>query len=349
MSKKKAFCIYRFPGREASHLAVDGNCLPDKGNKSFWIAPFTSRSAVSEIQLSVVDSTLLKEEFLTQVRAFPEGEEINRKLPAATSRAAYFTQMASFLKEIRSGRLEKAILSRVIHVSKPHDFDPVDCFMTLTREYPTAFVYLFLHPAFGIWLGASPELLLQKRESEFYTVALAGTQKRKSGSYYSWRKKEIEEHELVGRHIEMVFGEQDCMLKKKGEMTTIESGQVAHLKTEYVFQEKSNISLKKLLSELQPTPAVGGLPVAESVDCILENEGYDREYYCGFLGETDFLHTADLYTNLRCMQIGADHIAVYAGGGITAASDPQEEWEETIMKSKTMVEHILPVKELFET
>lgn len=198
-------------------------------------------------------------------------------------------------------------------------------------------------------MGATPELLLRKRGTDFYTMALAGTQARQPEASYQWREKEKEEHEMVGRHIEEVFENNRCSLLRKGTTETIESGKVAHLKTDYVFHETSAGSLKKLLSELQPTPAVGGLPVRESVDSILKQEGYDREYYCGFLGETDFSQTADLYTNLRCMQIGKEKIAVYAGGGITAASDPQEEWEETILKSKTMMEKILPVKELFET
>ncbi|HUN02359.1 MAG TPA: chorismate-binding protein, partial [Niabella sp.] len=52
----------------------------------------------------------------------------------------------------------------------------------------------------------------------------------------------------------------------------------------------------------------------------------------------------DLYINLRCMQVGKDKIAIYTGGGITAASDAEEEWQETILKSKTVAEKINPSK-----
>lgn len=349
LSKRRAFCIYRFPGSPAFHLAMETEYLPHDKDRSFWIAPFTRRSSAPEIQLSVADGTFLNEEFLSQLTSLPEQEKIKDLLPPETARSEYMANMETLLKDIRSGKLEKVILSRVLHVSKPLDFDPLDCFTRLTEAHPAAFVYFFLHPKAGMWMGATPELLLRKRGTDFYTMALAGTQARQPEASYQWREKEKEEHEMVGRHIEEVFENNRCSLLRKGTTETIESGKVAHLKTDYVFHETSAGSLKKLLSELQPTPAVGGLPVRESVDSILKQEGYDREYYCGFLGETDFSQTADLYTNLRCMQIGKEKIAVYAGGGITAASDPQEEWEETILKSKTMMEKILPVKELFET
>ena len=44
------------------------------------------------------------------------------------------------------------------------------------------------------------------------------------------------------------------------------------------------------------------------------------------------------------MQVGKDKIAIYTGGGITAASDAEEEWQETILKSKTVAEKINPSK-----
>jgi len=156
----------------------------------------------------------------------------------------------------------------------------------------------------------------------------------------------MEEHRMLWAHTEKVFEANGCRLLKREGPNTIASGQVAHLSTDYIFEETSDVNIRKLLMELHTTPAVGGLPVDKGIDCILEHEGYDRKYYCGFIGQTDFLHTADFFVNLRCMQIANTHIAIYVGGGITAASDPQEEWQETIMKSKTMVEKIQPVKEL---
>jgi isochorismate synthase len=41
------------------------------------------------------------------------------------------------------------------------------------------------------------------------------------------------------------------------------------------------------------------------------------------------------------MQVGESEIAVYVGGGITKDSQVQEEWEETVLKSKTLIDRIV--------
>lgn len=345
--KNIAFCIYRYPEKGEYRLAIDPKYRPHEQDLSFWMAPFTPRSEAKNIFLSVIRNEFLNEAFLLQMQALPAQEGFSVGLPAETSKEEYFMRLKALLKDIHSNRIQKAILSREFNINKPEGFDPLDCFECLAGDYPQTFVHFSHHPKSGMWMGATPELLLKKRDSELSIMALAGTQARKNGETYRWREKEKEEHAMVGQHIEAVFEKYGCTLIKKNGPEVIESGRVAHLKTDYLYQDNAGIVIKEFLAELHPTPAVGGLPVDTGVDCILEHEGYDRRYYCGFIGETDFSKRADLYINLRCMQIGEEKIAIYVGGGITAASDPQEEWDETILKSKTMIEKIIPVKELY--
>lgn len=344
LKKNIAFCLYRFPNSAQWHLAIEPAHLPGKKTVSFLIAPFVERSAASEICLDVVQESDLGEDFLEYLESLPDQAIDFGDLPEETSREAYMSRIGAYLHDIRAGSLEKAILSRVFHVDKPQGFDPVECFEQLCAGYPATFVHLSLHRG-GLWMGATPELLLGKTGSQYQTMALAGTQPRQESPEYYWRDKELEEHDMVCRHIEQVFLEQHCKIEAKEGPATVETGKVAHLRTMYRFEESAPVSLRTLLHALHPTPAVGGLPLQAGIDCILEHEGYDRKYYCGFIGETDFEHIARLFINLRCMQIGRHSIAIFVGGGITAASDPQEEWEETIIKSKTMVEKIYPVNE----
>ena len=46
----------------------------------------------------------------------------------------------------------------------------------------------------------------------------------------------------------------------------------------------------------------------------------------------------NIYVNLRCAQIIGDRLFLYLGGGFTADSDPEKEWEETENKSKTLLD-----------
>ena len=244
------------------------------------------------------------------------------------------------LDAITKGTFKKVVLSRKEIVSLSN-FDLVSIFEKLIRTYPTAFCYCWFHPKIGLWMGATPERLLKVSNNKFYTMALAGTQKLESTEEVVWEKKEMEEQQFVS----------DFILNNLKNLTsevavsspyTLEAGTLAHIKTDIEGVINENSSLKQVLSILHPTPAVCGLPKAVAKDFILENEGYDREYFTGFLGELnkegfnkDELKT-DLYVNLRCMQIKDNHAHLYMGCGITKDSIPEKEWEESVNKSATM-------------
>ena len=49
------------------------------------------------------------------------------------------------------------------------------------------------------------------------------------------------------------------------------------------------------------------------------------------------MKTSELFVNLRCMQLLKDKVAIYVGGGITGESSPESEWQETALKSNTML------------
>ena len=62
---------------------------------------------------------------------------------------------------------------------------------------------LYYHPDYGLWMGASPELLVSEHNGIFKTVALAGTKPDtgESTSQIAWSQKEIEEQAMVSRYI----------------------------------------------------------------------------------------------------------------------------------------------------
>lgn len=346
-SKNIAFCLYRFPGEDRLRLAIDPGYLPHLREKTCWIAPFCEYSSAKEICLDVLNPEWINLSFFQKIASLSPGNSFPVvPLPAPRSKEDYIRKVTRFVQDIRAGLIEKVILSNVFHKDKPERFDPFDCFESLSQSYPDTFLHLLAHPDAGLWLGASPELLLKKKNRTVTLKAIAGTQPRKEFKDYHWRKKEMEEHLMVGKHIEQVFHKFNFSLKRKTAPYTIETGSVAHLSTDYIYEETEGVELKFLLNDLHPTPAIGGLPVKKGVRYILNHEGYDRKYYCGFIGETDFNDTAELYINIRNMQVGKDKIAIFAGGGITGASDPEEEWQEVVMKSKTMSEKIQPEKVL---
>lgn len=256
------------------------------------------------------------------------------------------------LEQLRSGQLQKVVLSRNIKV--PNSQSPLDLFQKLIGKYSNAFCYLWYHPKVGMWLGATPEILLRTDNKRLITMSLAGTQPYNDNGNLSWGVKELTEQQMVTDYIANVL-KNEITNMHIADLESIRAGQLMHLRTKITGLFDTNLA--KIIRALHPTPAVCGMPLPAAKQFIGDNENYQREYYTGFLGELNFKTkiersrsnrnqenksyrtiktTSELFVNLRCMQLVTDAVLIYVGGGITKESDPKEEWKETIAKSRTM-------------
>lgn len=242
--------------------------------------------------------------------------------------------VSSGIHAIENGHFQKVVLSRKESLSK-ENFDFSVVFKRMLAFYPTAFRYCWFHPKVGFWMGATPEQLLYVKGQNFKTVALAGTQKWQEDLPVIWHEKERNEQQFVTDYITSKL-KQEVEILIKSEPYSFKAGKIVHLKTDIDGVFHTGFSLKKIVSILHPTPAVCGLPTKEAKDFIVANEGYDRKFYAGFLGELQINASSDLYVNLRCMEIEDNQVQLYVGCGITKDSNPEKEYFETANKALTM-------------
>jgi isochorismate synthase len=252
-------------------------------------------------------------------------------------REQYLEQVQDFIEATQQD-YKKIIFSRIETVNLETG-DLFQLFNTLKELYPNTFVYLFNLPGIGCWMGASPEIFVSQKRNNYETVALAGTQRNLGIPLENvfWGEKEIEEQAIVERYVEEKLQQQKVNYQKTVPYTS-QAGKLLHLKTKFRFRPTSD--LFNFLKVLHPTPAVCGIPKQAATDFILHHEAHKRAYYSGFLGPINIEGESNLYVNLRCMQVFKDKFALYVGGGITADSNGEKEWEETEIKSQTMADVI---------
>ncbi len=238
------------------------------------------------------------------------------------------------LKHIQKNELQKIIVSRRQRIDIDQSFDIFSGILRLMQAHDSSFVYLWAHPSTGIWIGATPELLTQYQNQIFRTVALAGTLPVKTDKPVIWSSKEIKEQQLVTDYIQQIL-KQYAEQIQIGKPKTVFQGKLAHIQTQ-IEAVISQLSFKTVLRQLHPTPAVCGLPTPVANKLIPDIEQYDRKYYTGFLG-TITNTAAELFVNLRCMEIFDTFINLYVGGGIVKNSVPDKEWEETLIKSQILL------------
>lgn len=232
---------------------------------------------------------------------------------------------------IQQGEFDKVVLSRKIVLKERISI--VDTFKNLISSYPMAFRYLFFHPKIGLWMGATPEQLVKINQNQFETVALAGTQLYSENVV--WATKEIEEQQFVTDYIVTKVKDKVNNLIVS-DAKTVKAANLVHLKSFISGNLTADFQANDLIKALHPTPAVCGLPKEKAIDFILKNEGYNRKYYAGFLGEYNNDNQTDLFVNLRCLEVENDVVNIYVGCGITKDSHPEKEFIETENKSMTM-------------
>ena len=299
--------------------------------KGFIFAPF--HNDLKTVLIPVEESVKIESSFVQHPIELEDTISIN-----STSKSNHEKLVAKGVLAIKNNLFKKVVLSRKEELIID-DIEVIEIFQKLLLTYPNAFVYMWFHPKVGLWLGATPETLLNIENNRFSTMALAGTQVFDKNNEPSWSKKEIDEQQFVTDYIEKKLTDFSKRIKLS-EPKTVKAGTLLHLCTNISgeLDETKQNGLFSLINLLHPTPAVCGLPKEAARKFILSSENYDRSYYTGYLGELNMHNkNVQLFVNLRCMEIVNDKIIIYVGGGVTAESCPEKEWEETVSKSKIML------------
>jgi isochorismate synthase len=349
IQKNIPFVCFKLPNEPGfqTWIIKSGNIVMAEGiadvmNRSGFIyAPFHRKTNFPVIFYKpelIIDNTENLNEVIDRIEAIdPLYPEYYIPVPEETPKSLYIRQASDMISRF-DRRFRKAVLSRVKHILVENRFNPGRFFFRLQNEYPEAFCHLIHIPNTGTWSGATPEMLLRTDHLYVKTVSLAGTRKSAiTDGKTEWGKKEIEEQGIVTAYIEDLlrkFAVSEYMTRPT---QTIKAGVVSHLSTAISFLSSDlKNRVGDFLEELHPTPAVCGFPKEDALRLILKTEGHNREYYAGICGLINMENKTDLFVNLRCMKILNDKVVLYIGGGLTAGSDPENEWEEGCLKAQTL-------------
>ncbi|MFT7031944.1 MAG: isochorismate synthase [Cyclobacteriaceae bacterium] len=318
---------------------------------SFIKADLTLNSKENELKIdpifnndqSIDDFVYLFHE-ASSLQGFKLSDYLSNENVVQKDKEAFKKLVEESIEAIRQGHYQKIVPSRTKEITLSANFNPIDEFFKLCYAYDNAFVSIVFIPEVGLWMGATPELLLSVENMKlFKTEALAGTQGIENNfdlSKAAWRQKEIEEQALVSRYIINCF--KSIRLREFDEYgpKTVQAGNLIHLKTEFsVDMEKVSYPLlgTAMLDLLHPTSAICGMPMKTAAKFLKDREGFDRSYFSGYLGPSNIENKTSLFVNLRCMHILKNKAILYAGAGVTEDSDPESEWKETEMKFQTLL------------
>lgn len=332
LNRNIPFYACRYPSESQVRFGAQYHSAPIRGMVSgFRVVPFVESEDAPAFTIvpdySAADRAAL--EALPPLPAAPYGLS-----GADIDYDTYIGEARRMISCIQAHDASKLVLSRTITLSYDMARMP-QLFAALCVAYPSAYVFMVSYPGICNWIGATPELLLRSTNRGYATMALAGT--RPEGTPADWPLKEREEQQYVADYIGQVL--QGCGLTAVTTHTyTRRAAQVEHLCTDFDISTAHDAAIRDLLlARLHPTPAVAGIPVNDAKKLISAIEGHHRRYYGGYIGDADENGHCRCFVNLRSLEFDARAVRLYVGGGLTARSVPVDEWNETCIKSQTLL------------
>lgn len=250
---------------------------------------------------------------------------------------------------IRDGAFRKVVVARAVDHQLPADHrDDIALARLKANAGLGACVYAQDLPDGGLFLGATPELLLAARGHIVETHALAGTCAASDEEGIDMARivallastKERKEHGLVVEHLVSCLRPRCRPFAVEASPHPRRCGGIYHLETR-LAAELVDPDYLDVIAALHPTPATCGLPAAAAASWLARHERLRRGLYCGALGWIG-PDSCRAIVPLRGALLSPDRkmARVFAGCGVVETSDPQLEFEETELKLE-LVRHSL--------
>lgn len=249
--------------------------------------------------------------------------------PGLRSPDDYRAAIGAALEAIAAGRVSKVVLARDLVGSIPAMSDRRWPLTRLAAAYPDTFTF-----AVSGLIGSSPETLVRVEGGRMSARVLAGTA---ADASLLDNPKNRSEHDLAVAGVLASLAPHATNVTHT-EPFALQLPNLLHLATDIAGDVVAGRSALDLVEALHPTAAVAGTPTDAALELLAELEPLDRGRYAGPVGWVDADGDGEWAIALRGAHIDEEGaVTAWAGAGIVAGSDPENELAETELKFRPIM------------
>jgi len=256
---------------------------------------------------------------------------------------------------IAAGDIFQVVLSQRFEIDLPTP--SFEVYRALRIVNPSPYMYFLKMPETTI-VGSSPEMLVRVRAREVEYRPIAGTLPRGGTNAEDEANAERLRNDEKERaeHIMLVdLGRNDLGrvsqygTVKVEELMFIERySHVMHLVSSLCGELRNGVDRWDALMACFPAGTVSGAPKVRAMEIIDELEPTKRGVYAGAVMYVDFSNNLDSCIAIRTLVVRGNKGYIQAGGGIVADSVPENEYMETVNKSRALIRAINLAQRGFE-
>jgi para-aminobenzoate synthetase component 1 len=287
----------------------------------------------------------------------PQIEDVDfASLRRNMTRDEYLNAVTRIKNHIRDGDVYQVNLSHRFEV--PFQGSPIRLFQWQNDFNPSGYAAYIDAGGFQI-VSASPEMFVTVHDRQIRTKPIKGTRPRSTDSdpraamFNAEQLNDLLVSEKEQAELNMIIDlERNDVAKicKPGTRRVIQPRTIEAYPTVYhgvatVGGElREDIAFNDILKAMFPGGSVTGAPKIRAMEIIDELEPTARGVYTGAIGFIGLDGTVCLNVAIRTVIITDGSAFVQSGGGIVADSDPQAEWEETMVKARALLAGIKAVE-----
>ena len=264
-------------------------------------------------------------------------------------RQAYLSNIQRCLDEIRAGETYEVCLTN--EISARVDVDPLDLYRTLRLRNPAPYSAFFRLGDISIACSSPERFLTVGQDLVAETKPIKGTAPRSEDADQDARiaedlrldEKSRSENLMIVDLMRNDFGR----ICKTGSISVpslmhIESYKTVHQLVSVIRGElASSEDVIPCIAACFPGGSMTGAPKIRTLQLIDQMEQAPRGIYSGAIGYLSLSGTVDLNIVIRTIVSRAGVHSIGCGGAIVALSDPEEEFEEILLKSRAPIQAIV--------
>lgn len=315
----------------------EGGIVFDHESRETWLVTFLERPSeeLEELASLALDGAEpLVEPFVLQ-----------SELRSNFEREEYLDCVKSIRSRIRSGDVYQVNLSQ--RFAGAYSGSGFDFFARLAEKSPSPYS-AYLNFGDEEIVSSSPERFLLVEEGVATTRPIKGTRAVGCSEEESLlREKELRESEKDRSELLMIVDLERNDLGRVCEPGSVRVDELFRLERySTVIHQTADVSgaLESGMDALDcaramfPGGSITGAPKIRSMQIIDELERGLRGVYTGSIGYLDASGRADFNIAIRTLRLADGHLSFQVGGGIVWDSDPDSEYEETLLKARAMIE-----------
>ncbi len=285
--------------------------------------------------------------FKKPVKYRPEFKNSNFKisnLKIKTPKEKYFQDLDKIKNYIKDGDIFQA--NYTTKLTFDFEGDLLDLYNWIRQAHPVPYSAYIKFKNKTI-LSFSPELFFEINQDKIKVKPMKGTLKRgkdkKEDEYNkNWLRSDIKNQSENIMILDLMRNDLS-KIAKHGSVRVNSFFDIEEYKTLFQMTSeagavlKDNLSYNNIFSSLFPSGSVTGAPKIRAMEIIKELENDNRGVYCGSIGYFSPEKKLVFNVAIRTIEFDGAKGQMGIGSGIVDDSDPEAEYQETLLKAKFLI------------